>query len=338
MKIIGIDGGATKVSGAIVERIDDQTFDLLKPIKEIQYSEEQSYNSDYKPLTLQEQLRGKKLSNKEYKQSQVYIDCIIKIIKQLIGKDLLPIAIAMPGIKTEDKRGVKAMVNWPRIPNLCEVLEKRLSLNKGILSIESDADMCVWGEQFEKTGAFRNVQNAYYIGGGTGTADGLKLQGKLLSFDNVETWIAKTWELTTKDKTSMELFSSMSGINQLTVAKSDKEIGNMLGNLIFERIETIYSGWKNKFKVERVIKNSHPYHKTLLDRIVIGQRLSDFLQSDKGSIVYDEMINSLSYNCLNSDTEIINHYTKNEVFNNNLLILSKLREAPIIGLAAKLSC
>ena len=35
MKIIGIDGGATKVSGAIVERIDDQTFDLLKPIKEI---------------------------------------------------------------------------------------------------------------------------------------------------------------------------------------------------------------------------------------------------------------------------------------------------------------
>ena len=161
----------------------------------------------------------------------------------------------MPGIKTEDKRGVKAMVNGPRIPNLCEVLEKRLSLKKGILSIESDADMCVWGEQFEKTGAFRNVQNAYYIGGGTGTADGLKLQGKLLSFDNVGTWIAKTWELTTKDKTSMELFSSMSGINQLTVTKSHKEIGNMLGNLIFERIETIYSGWKNKFKVERVIKN-----------------------------------------------------------------------------------
>ena len=47
MKIIGIDGGATKVSGAIVERIDDQTFDLLKPIKKIQYSEDQSYNSDF---------------------------------------------------------------------------------------------------------------------------------------------------------------------------------------------------------------------------------------------------------------------------------------------------
>ena len=338
MKIIGIDGGATKVSGARVEKIDDQTFDLLKPIKEIQYSENQSYSSDFEPLTLQEQLKEVSLSNAEYKQSQVYIECIIKIIEKLIDKEPLPIAIAMPGIKTEEKRGVKAMVNGPRIPNLCEELEKRLLLNKKTLSIESDADMCAWGEQFGKTGAFRNVQNAYYIGGGTGTADGLKLQGKLISFDDVGAWIAKTWELTSKDKTSMELYSSMSGINQLTSTKSHKEIGNMLGNLIFERIDTIYSGWKNKFKVGRILNNSHPYHKTLLDRVVIGQRLSDFLQSDKGSIVFSEMIRSLSYNCLNSEKEIINHYTKNEVFDKNRLILSNLRAAPIIGLAAKLSC
>ena len=137
---------------------------------------------------------------------------------------------------------------------------------------------------------------------------------------------------------SDEMFSSMSGINQLTPTKSHKEIGNMLGNLIFERIDTIYSGWKNNFKVERILNNAHPYHKTLLDRVVIGQRLSDFLQSDKGSIIFSEMIRSLSYNCLNSEKEIINHYTKNEVFDKNRLILSNLRAAPIIGLAAKLSC
>ena len=148
MKIIGIDGGATKVSGARVEKIDDQTFDLLKPIKEIQYSENQSYSSDFEPLTLQEQLKEVSLSNAEYKQSQVYIECIIKIIEQLIDKEPLPIAIAMPGIKTEEKRGVKAMVNGPRIPNLCEELEKRLLLNKKTLSIESDAVMCALGEQF----------------------------------------------------------------------------------------------------------------------------------------------------------------------------------------------
>ena len=129
-------------------------------------------------------------------------------------------------------------------------LEKRLSLKDKIKSIESDADMCAWGEEFGEKGAFRNIQNAYYIGGGTGTADGLKLQGKLISFDDASEWIAKVWELMTKNKTSLELFSSMSGINQLRLSKSDKEIGEMLGNLIYERINTIYSGWKNTFDVE----------------------------------------------------------------------------------------
>ena len=338
MKMIGIDGGATKVSGAQVKKIDDQTFDLLNPIKEMQYKEHKSYDSNFEPLTIQEQLDGWELSDAEHKQSQVYIECIIDIIEHLIDNETPLIGIAMPGIKTEDRRGIKAMANGPRIPNLCDELEKRLSLKDKIKSIESDADMCAWGEEFGGKGAFRNIQNAYYIGGGTGTADGLKLQGKLISFDDASEWIAKVWELMTKNKTSLELFSSMSGINQLRLSKSDKEIGEMLGNLIYERINTIYSGWKNTFDVERHIKNSHHYHKTLLDRIVIGQRLSDFLQSDKGSIVFSEMIRSLSYNCINSETEIKNRFIKNEVFDKNRLILSNLRSAPIIGLAAKLSC
>ena len=50
------------------------------------------------------------------------------------------------------------------------------------------------------------------------------------------------------------------------------------------------------------------------------------------------MIRSLSYNCINSETEIKNRFIKNEVFDKNRLILSNLRSAPIIGLAAKLSC
>ena len=37
MKMIGIDGGATKVAGAQVIRLDNHTFDLVEPVKEIQY-------------------------------------------------------------------------------------------------------------------------------------------------------------------------------------------------------------------------------------------------------------------------------------------------------------
>ena len=127
MKIIGIDGGATKVSGAQVIRIDDQTFELIKPIKEIQYKEHKSYDSNFVPLTLEKQLANKQLTKPEQNQSQLYIECITEVIEQIIGEDPIPIAIAMPGIKTANKRGIKAMVNGPRIPNLCDELEKRLS-------------------------------------------------------------------------------------------------------------------------------------------------------------------------------------------------------------------
>jgi hypothetical protein len=337
MKIIGIDGGATKVSGAQVIRIDDQTFELIKPIKEIQYKDHKSYDSNFAPFTLEEQLANKELTSTEQNQSQLYIECITEIIEQIIEEDPIPIAIAMPGIKTANKRGIKAMVNGPRIPNLCDELEKRLSLKYKIQSIESDADMCAWGEEFGKTGAFRNIENAYYIGGGTGTADGLKLQGKLISFDDAAKWIAKVWELVIEKDTSFESFSSMSGINQLRTSRSDKEIGLMLGNLLFERISTVFSGWNNQFMTDRNIENMHPYHGTLLDRIVIGQRVSDFLQSDQGAIIFSEVIETLFINCMNSETEIKNHFINNEGFDKDRIVLSNLRSAPIIGLAAK-SC
>jgi hypothetical protein len=111
----------------------------------------------------------------------------------------------------------------------------------------------------------------------------------------------------------------------------------MLGNLLFERISTIFSGWNNQFITDRNIENVHPYHGTLLDRIVIGQRLSDFLQSDQGAIIFSELIETLFINCMNSETEIKNHFINNEGFDKDRIVLSNLRSAPIIGLAAK-SC
>ena len=253
----------------------------------------------------------------------------------LIDDENVQISIAMPGIKTLNKRGIELMANGPRIPNLCDEIEKRLTLKNKILQIENDSDMCAWGEEFGKNGAFRNIENAYYIGGGTGTADGLKLEGKLISFDDASEWIAKAWELMTDDKTSLELFSSMSGIKKLRQLKSDKEIGLILGQLIIERINTIFFGWNDEFIVNRYIENSHPYKKTLLDKIVIGQRLSEFLQSEKGTVVFSQIIETLTNNCLKSQAKIKNHFINNKVFDKDRIILSNLRSAPIIGLAAK---
>ena len=335
MKVIGIDGGATKVSGGIVERIEANTFRLIKPSMDIKYSKHPNFNQNYSPLPLHLQLKNG-LNSDEKKQGAVYLDCVLEIIQSLAESQPFRIAIAMPGIKTKNGRGIAAMANGPRIPNFCDQIEKALNLKKPLERLESDADMCTWGEVFAEKGALRNVENGYYLGGGTGTADGLKLNKKLLPFDNVSDWIAKSIELTMPDGQSLETYASMSGINSLRESTADSEIGSVLGNLLFERISTMYFGWKNQFNIARDLNPEHPYRKTLLDRIVIGQRLSQFLQSENGNTINQSMRSMLKQKCLTAKSPIIKHYLLEDEFNPERLIMSNLRSAPIIGLGAKM--
>ena len=39
MRVIAIDAGATKVSGGVVEKVNDTTFELVDPAVEIRYQE-----------------------------------------------------------------------------------------------------------------------------------------------------------------------------------------------------------------------------------------------------------------------------------------------------------
>ena len=137
------------------------------------------------------------------------------------------------------------------------------------------------------------------------------------------------------DGHSLEKYASMGGINQLRGSISDSKIGNVLGRLLFERISTIHFGWKNQFQVGRDLQTDHPYINTLLDRIIIGQRLSQFLQSIDGHAIYQALINELGHQCSNAADAISDHYLINDKFNKEYIVMSNLRAAPIIGLGAK---
>jgi hypothetical protein len=334
MKVIGIDGGATKVSGGVVEKINANSFKLNSPAVDIKYAEYPNFNADFSPLSLDSQFE-KETSSIEKQQGSVYIECVLDIIRSLTESESFIVAIAMPGIKTNDGRGIAAMANGPRIPNFCDQIEKALNLEHPIQRLESDADMCVWGEEYAENGEIRSVKNAYYLGGGTGTADGLKIKGNLIPFDEASNWIAKSIELKMFDGHSLEKYASMGGINQLRGSISDSKIGNVLGRLLFERISTIHFGWKNQFQVGRDLQTDHPYINTLLDRIIIGQRLSQFLQSIDGHAIYQALINELGHQCSNAADAISDHYLINDKFNKEYIVMSNLRAAPIIGLGAK---
>jgi len=335
MRVIAIDGGATKVSGGIVEKINSNTYKLVNSAVDIQYTDHSNFNPEFSPLPLHEQLDNGEINDAEKLQGSVFIDCVLSVIRSLIESEPYRVAIAMPGIKTGNGRGIQAMANGPRIFDFCDQIEKALNLDHPVQRLESDADMCAWGEEYGENGAFRNVENAYYLGGGTGAADGLKLKGKFIPFDGAAEWIGKSIELQATNGNTLETYASMSGINELRKSITDSEIGTAQGSLLFERISTIYYGWNGAYKINRQLQIDHPFRHTLLDRIVIGQRLSEFLQSEEGMTIHKAMMAELTEQCLNAGSPISDHYLSGGEFNPERLIMSNLRAAPIIGLGAK---
>lgn len=378
--IIGIDGGATKVIAHIVKVSQDgRIFILGKQNSVKEYHNYPDFQPEFKPVNLSiqlEQIRDNNivLTPDERKQSKAYYNAFIDSITNLVEltkAEIMLIGIGMPGIKTANQRGIAVMANGPRMPNFTIEIEQRLSTSGITLAIPisklgSDADYCGIGEEYAENGSFRNFKNVYYLGGGTGSADALKLRGKLISFDNCKSWIAKTWELSDENGISMETYCSANGIQSVysdiasisksdkiyleqileLAAKNDKDaittwwiINNKLAELIFERMNTIYSGWQNNFSFinqnKPPLDSNHTFKNTLLDRIVIGQRLGHLFQNPLAQkYLIKPLVNNLSALIKNSNSlneRAKTHYLKDGKFDSDIIIVSQLREAPALG-------
>ena len=130
------------------------------------------------------------------------------------------------------------------------------------------------------------------------------------------------------------------------VAKDDKAaiatwqiISKQIADLLFERISTIYCGWQNNFSFinqnKPPLTQNHIYKNTLLDRIVIGQRLGNLFKNPLAQeYLTDPLMNNLSELVSKSeslDERAKSYYLKSEKFNNKIIIASQLREAPAMG-------
>jgi hypothetical protein len=285
------------------------------------------------------------------------------------------VGIGMPGLKTEDRRGICVLANGPRIINYATRIEQRLQAKNirfaaPIAHVGSDADYCGIGETYARDGSFRDISNAYYLGGGTGTADALRLKGRLVPFDQTKHWLAKTWELKNDLGISLERYASASGmqfiysdkcgiaVEQLNKQKifppqianralqgeqaaidTLKEASKYLALLLFERISTLYCGTQNFFEFvnpkREALNQEHPYRLEVFNRLVIGQRLADLLKTRSGKVVLAKpIVKELSR--LIDKTPCLPektkmHYMHGKHFREELLYLSPLREAPALG-------
>jgi predicted NBD/HSP70 family sugar kinase len=382
--LIGIDGGATKVSGWIVKQLANKNlYDLSPHHSEIPYIAIEGFISSFKPVDINTQLSEREkeeihLTEEESIQGKTYIHSAANVINDLYdlgGKKPVLIGIGMPGLKTADQRGINAIANGPRMPAYCSQLEillkeRNIQVVAPIHKLGSDADYCGLGELYASEGSFRGIQNAYYLGGGTGAADAVLLDGKLVPFDQIKSWIAKTWEFKNDLNLSLERYASASGLQFIysrhsgqsieSLNKSEiyppqiaelafkgnesaretyKEVAKYLAMLLYERMSTLYCGSEEIFGFinpnREPLEKNHIYRNKLFDRIIIGQRLGDLMASDIGNrVLTNEFFKNLSDLIRQSSTlpsDIKNKYLKNNSFDDEKIVFSKLREAPALG-------
>ena len=377
--LIGIDGGATKVSAwEIIYNEAQNTFSLGNANTTKSYREIEGFVTDFRPVDLNRQLQerdaGIQLTADEIQQASVYVEACASAVAGLTEKtgckDIL-IGIGMPGLKTADRRGIAVVANGPRMIDYANELEKRLmalgiNLLAPIKHLGSDADYCGVGENYSEEGLFRGLSNAYYLGGGTGVADAMKLNGELVTFDQAKNWMAKTWEMKSPAGISMEKVTSVSGIqntyagiawksiDELNTAgifplqiselamKGEKDaiktfdivVGN-LSMVLYERIVTLYAGWKSLFEFVNpnrpYLETTHPYLGKVFEAIVIGQRLGDLFEDEAGKeIVKKPVFAKLA--TLIQQSEFLPENIKAHYKNLDSIILSsRLREAPALG-------
>ncbi len=378
--VIGIDGGATKVSAWNVRfDPDGSNFSLGDVNIQRSYRDIPGFIPDFTPVDLGTQLKEFEHNNihptaDEEQQGAVYVEACAQVVEEIAARfqsSRVLIGIGMPGIKTADKRGIAVVANGPRMLHYARDLESRLTLKhielvQPIAHIGSDADYCGIGENYAAQGAFRDVQNAYYLGGGTGVADALKLNGELLPFDQTKTWLAKSWEMKNASGISLEKFASAGGIQGIyanlagksvdelnqsgiyplqiaemaaggdaTAQETFRQVAESLSMLLFERITTLFAGWQEFFEFvnpnRAALTPEHPYLGQRFERMVIGQRLGELFDSAAGKQVLREPVIAQLQRLITEspvlDQTAKEHYAQMD----HIVVTSRLREAPALG-------
>jgi len=174
------------------------------------------------------------------------------------------------------------MANGPRNINMLSMINKmlkpKLDSKISIKSIYDDSECCVIGEWKSSIGKLRDCENAIYIGGGTGIADGVILNNKIVDKD-----IERSWELIMPSGESVEQCLSLGGMLSQWNKEKEKSIkaiislfdqaisGNNFANSIIEKAAKAFD-----FLIDKRIEFFQS-HNSKPEKIVIGQRLGNLL-------------------------------------------------------------
>ncbi len=370
--LIGVDGGATeaKAHAATCDTSGDEpTFALGQQSASVVYERVAAFE----PVPVAAQLESRDapeatMTDAERAQGRVWVTAAadaISRVAQEAGQKRLLVGMGLPGLKTADGRGVSVINNGPRTPTFladleAELSERGLELAAPIDRLGSDADYCGLGEAHAREGLFRDVDHAYYVGGGTGVADALKLGGRLVTFDESRSWIQKSWQFSSALGPTFEKLVSAKSLNGVyeslnpsaragfperdalagvPIAQAWLQTAALvLAELLFERLFTVKNGrlaTAARDKAYADLATAHEHCGTVLQRLVVGQRLGELLAQDALAPWLREPLerNLASFIQLCDDVGLQAALLEDGALRPGLVQASRLRAAPALGAA-----
>jgi len=268
--LAGIDCGATKVM--VQSGVYSSTTSKISPgpiNQEFYYSDHPDWDSKFMPVPLDTQKSEYQsdnisLSYEEINQSNVIIDTIVSSIKIIEDHK---IGLCYPGLKNH--KGIVVMANGPRIPNLTHHIHP-------VKSILNDSDCCVIGELKSTIGMMQDTRNGIYIGGGTGIADGIILNGEILNLINT-VGVPRSWEINVSSNETVETLLSPAGIIKRYNDQNNAEERVLADLLHKEKFNKIMDDALKAFlKLVKVRERFFKSRNEEIQEIVIGQRLGKF--------------------------------------------------------------
>lgn len=372
--LIGVDGGATEVKAHAVAQVggdhsEARSYELRSESAARCYTRVDGFE----PLPIDEQLAQRDagriaLGEAERAQGDLWVVAAAEAIAEvarLAGADSLLVGVGMPGLKTEDGRGIAAINNGPRIPDYLDELtvalhELGVKLAAPLPALQSDADCCGIGEEHAADGLFRGVPHAYYVGCGTGIADALKLRSALVPFDRARSWLLKAWQFDSALGPTFEQLVATRALNEVATRLSGNDAfpevaaaagdpvatawldtaALVLAELICERLTTIKSGraaLPHRGAAYAELDSQHAYLGTILERVVVGQRVGQIYADARYHAFFAANVNRYLAAMINAtgDAVLCGACLANDggALRPDLLVASKLRAAPALGAA-----
>jgi predicted NBD/HSP70 family sugar kinase len=370
-QLIGVDGGASEVKVHEVLVVDDELGRRLK-LGERAASRVYPRVPSFVPPAARGIVRKEGLGAidaAEREQGWAWIEstahCIAGVARDRGAKSVL-IGIAMPGQKSLDGRSVEFALNGPRIPKFLDRLEEQLSddgidLLAPLIPLLSDGLCCGLGEDYAESGLLRDIDDAYYVGGGTGLAEALKVRGKLVETEDFQSTFPKAWALSDRAGTSFEAALSAAGINRRYADRAHLKMPLEAGQFPEQRVEADTAAQEvfeetasclAQLLVRRmctlgdlpkaVLDAQQPF---ALERFVVGQRLGRLLDDARTRPWFlvpfrRELLSELRAAELTHERyrelerELVRSSRPRKSDANDFVRVSHLRAAPAIGAAA----